>query len=75
MLSYYTVKKINQNLYELKFGNGETRNMTKKKMYMFLNNMRKLLRQPNSKISKLDKLQERFKLLNLESLIEERHYE
>ena len=75
MLSYYTVKKINQNLYELKFGNGETRNMTKKKMYMFLNNMRKLLRQPNSKISKLNKLQERFKLLNLETLIEERHYE
>ena len=43
MLSYYTVKQINNNLFQLIEDNGASHNMTKKKMTMFINNMRKVL--------------------------------
>ena len=68
MLSYYTVKQINNNLFQLIEDNGASHNMTKKKMTMFINNMRKVLGSESCELNKLDRLQERFRLLDLETL-------
>ena len=70
MLSYYTVKQINNNLFQLIEDNGASHNMTKKKMTMFINNMRKVLGSESCELNKLDRLQERFRLLDLETFIE-----
>lgn len=75
MMSYYTVKQINNNLFQLIEGNGATHNMTKKKMTMFINNMRKVLGSEICELNKLERLQERFRLLDLETFIEGKEYE
>ena len=75
MLSYYTVKQINNNLFQLIEDNGVSHNMTKKKMTMFINNMRKVLGSESCELNKLDRLQERFRLLDLETFIEGKNYE
>ena len=75
MMSYYTVKQINKNLFQLIEGNGATHNMTKKKMTMFINNMRKVLGSEICELNKLERLQERFRLLDLETFIEGKEYE
>tara|TARA_Y100000589_G_scaffold178401_1_gene168970 strand:+ start:396 stop:623 length:228 start_codon:yes stop_codon:yes gene_type:complete len=75
MLSYYTVKQINNNLFQLIEDNGASHNMTKKKMTMFINNMRKVLGSESCELNKLDRLQERFRLLDLETFIEGKNYE
>ena len=75
MMSYYTVKQINNNLFQLIEGNDATHNMTKKKMTMFINNMRKVLGSEICELNKLERLQERFRLLDLETFIEGKEYE
>ena len=75
MLSYYTVKQINNNLFQLIEDNGASHNMTKKKMTMFINNMRKVLGSESCELNKLDRLQERFRLLDLETFIKGKNYE
>ena len=55
--------------------NGASHNMTKKKMTMFINNMRKVLGSESCELNKLDRLQERFRLLDLETFIEGKNYE
>ena len=42
---------------------------------MFINNMRKVLGSESCELNKLDRLQERFRLLDLETFIEGKNYE